>query len=273
MFFKSLIINIFLFLFIALNLQAYSQQKIKGFYLSNLKDNGFRDWEVRGREAILHDEYVDIDEMNANYYLKDDTINITSDEARLNKESMDLYLKDNVNIKNKEGATLITDSLDWQRQKNQINTEDWVKVERNSMQIIAKGLSADTQLKNADFKEDVEVVFPDEKTGETTTITCKGPLEIEYNLGKAVFNQDVVVKNKDGTLNSDKTTLFFDNQEKRIKTIIAEGNVKITRDDNVTFSQKATYTVAEQKIVLEGRPRLYYFPKENEDIFPNASEQ
>jgi len=272
MFFKNLIINVFLFLFIALNFQAYSQQKVKGFYLSNLKDNGSREWEVKGREAIIHDEYVDIDEMEANYYLKNDTIEITSDEARLNKENMDVYLKDNVNIKNEEGATLITDSLDWQRQKNHIDTEDRVKVERNSMQITAKGLSADTQFKTADFKEDVEVVLPDEKSGETTVITCKGPLEIEYNLGKAVFNQDVVVKNKDGTLSSDKATLFFDNQEKTIKKIIAEGNVKITRDDNITFSKKATYLATEQRIVLEGRPRLYYFPKENEDIFPNTSE-
>jgi len=273
MFFKSLIISIFLFFFITLNIQAYSQQKIKDFYLSNLKDNGSRDWEVKGKEAIIHDEYVDIDQMKANYYLKNDTIEITSDEARLNKENMDIFLKDNVNITNEEGATLVTDSLNWQRQNNHIDTEDWVKADRNSMQITAKGLSADTQLKNADFKEDVEVVLPDEESGETTIITCKGPLEIEYSLGKAVFNQDVVVKNKDGTLNSDKATLFFNNQEKKIKKIIAEGNVKITREDNVTFSERAIYYAAEQKIVLEGRPRLYYFPKEDEGIFPDTSKQ
>lgn len=249
-----------------MNIQAYSQQKIKDFYLSNFKDDGTQDWEVKGKFATIHDNYVDIDEMEANYYAKDDTILITSDEAKLNKENMDVYLKDNVHIENKEGATLETDSLNWQREQNHIETDDRVKTTRDSMQIEAAGLSADTQLKKAAFKKDVKVTLPDQESEEVTTAVCSGPLEIEYNEGKAIFNKDVVVTNPHGKLYSDKATLFFDTENKEITKIVSEGNVKIVRGNNVTFSQKATYLSKEQKITLEGRPRVIYYPDSEEDF-------
>ncbi len=62
---------------------------------------------------------------------------------------------------------------------------------------------------------------------------------------------------------SDKATLFFDPEDKTIIKIVSEGNVKIVRDGNTTFSQKATYFSKEQKIVLEGRPRLIYYQEED----------
>ncbi len=263
---KGLILSIIVFLLGPGSIQAYEQQKIKDFYLSNFKDDGSRDWEVEGKEAIIHDEYIDIDEMEANYYAKDDTILITSDQARLNKINMDVYLKDNVHIENKEGTTLDTDSLNWQRTKNFVETDDRVKTVRDSMQIEADGLFADTQLKKANFKKNVEVVLPDKKSKEITTATCSGPLEIEYDAGKAIFNQDVVVTNPQGKLYSDKATLFFDTESKEIIKIISEGNVKIVRGNNVTFSQKASYFSKEQRIVLEGRPRVIYYPDSGESM-------
>ncbi len=262
---KKLIFFSLLFLLVSFNTQSYSQQRIKDFYLSNFKEDGSQDWEVEGREATIYDKYVDIDQMKANYHLNDDTVVITSDEARLDKESMDVYLKKNVVVKNKEGATLFTESLNWQRQNNKVDTQDWVKANKDSMQINAKGLSADTELKNADFKEDVEVTLPAEEGRGAITVTCVGPLEIEYNTGKAVFNKDVVVSNEQGKLFSDKATIYFDNQQNKVEKIVSQGHVKIVRDGNVTYSQKATYLADEQRIVLEGKPRLIYFPEEDQD--------
>jgi lipopolysaccharide export system protein LptA len=119
-------------------------------------------------------------------------------------------------------------------------------------------------MKKVDFEENVEVQLSD-KEGRAVKITCDGPLEIEYNEGVAVFNNNVTVDNKDGKLYADKTTVFFDNKEKKIVKIVSEGNVKIERENNVTFAQKATYFDADKKIILEGNPRLFYFPKDNEN--------
>jgi LPS export ABC transporter protein LptC len=260
---KIIIISI-VFLFAAWDIQAYSQQKINDFYLSNFKD-GTQSWEVKGREAMVYDKYVDIENMIANYYLENDKVVITSDKARLHQDSMNVALQDNVHIKNKDGMELFTNSLNWERDKNLINTEDWVKTSKDSMQIIAQGLSADTQIKKADFEKNVEVTFPDEKTKTVTTATCSGPLEIEYSSGKAVFNDNVIVTHPQGKMFSDKTTLFFDVKEKKVVKIVSEGNVKIERENNVTFADKATYYDKEQKLILEGRPRLIYYPQAKGD--------
>lgn len=266
---KRLFFISFLFLFVSLSFSVYPEQRIKNFYLSNLKEDGTRDWELKGDEAIISDDYVDIEKMRANYYLEEDTILITSNTARMNKENMDIFLKDDVHIENKDGATLDTDSLNWQRQKNRIETFDRVKVSKDTMQITATGLSADTQLNNAAFGRDVEVIFADAKNGDVTIAVCSGPLEIEYNAGKATFNDDVVVTNSQGKLYSDKATLYFDIEEKKLIKIISEGNVKIIRENNVAFSQKATYFGDEGKIILEGRPRIMYFSQEGEGLkFP-----
>ncbi|MFH1771927.1 MAG: LPS export ABC transporter periplasmic protein LptC [Candidatus Omnitrophota bacterium] len=242
----------------------YPQEKIKDFYLSNLNEQGSCDWEVKGDEALISNEHVDIKEMDAKYYTEKDTIKVTSKKAKLNKENMDVHLQDDVQIENAEGMTLITDSLDWKQKNNSIATEDPVEINNDSMYIKAKGMQADTALKNVDFKEDIEVRVPDKENKDFTTITCKGPLEIEYSTGTAVFYKDVIVENEQATLFSDKTTMFFDTQLKKIIKIVSEGNVKIVKDENVTFSEKATYWNEQERIVLEGRPRLIYFSKKGE---------
>ncbi|MFH1505007.1 MAG: LPS export ABC transporter periplasmic protein LptC [Candidatus Omnitrophota bacterium] len=246
-----------------------SQQKIKDFYLSNFKEDGTKEWEVKGEEAIVYDEYVDIDQMDANYYAENDVLAVTSDKAKLNKENMDVNLKGNVHVENADGMKLDTETLDWQREKNHIETDDKVKTSQDNMQITATGLSADTALKEADFKKDVEVVFPEGETGEVSTATCTGALEIAYALGTAIFNDNVVVTHTQGKLFSDKTTLYFDTEGKQIEKIVSEGNVKIVKDGNDTFSEKATYYALEKRIVLEGRPRIVYHPKEGDSLnFP-----
>ncbi|MDD5195424.1 MAG: LptA/OstA family protein [Candidatus Omnitrophica bacterium] len=179
-------------------------QRMKDFYLSNYKENGTRDWEIKGNEAKIDGQYVDIDKMEAKYYSKNDVMSVKSDKAKLDRDSMNASLKDNVEVK-----------------------------------------------------------IPMEGSKDYTTITCDGPLEMEYTKGNAVFYNKVVVTNPDGKLYCDKASVFFDNTAKKIQRIVAEGNVKILKDDNVTFSQKATYYAQEQRVVLEGSPRIVYFPKES----------
>lgn len=198
---KVLILPLFLLVAFA---NVYPQQKIKDFYLSNFNDTGSRDWEVKGDEAMVYDNHVDIDKMQATYYLKNDTMSVKSEKATLTKDTMDAQLKDNV-----------------------------------------------------------ELTIPD-RQGNYIKVTCSGPLEMRYNDGIATFNDNVVVESKEGKLYADKTTVFFSSQEKKMLKIVSEGNVKIVREDNVAFAAKATYLGDEKRVVLEGSPRLIYFPKDDE---------
>ncbi|MFA6281302.1 MAG: LptA/OstA family protein [Candidatus Omnitrophota bacterium] len=184
--------------------EAPSEQKIKDFYLSNLKEDGSKDWEVKGKEAIIKDKFVDIENMDAKYYSENNPVYIKSDKAKINKENMNANLKDNVELKipNKDGTYI--------------------------------------------------------------TITCTGPLEMRYNDGIAIFNDNVYADTQDGKLFADKTTIYFDAKDKTKMKIVAEGHVKIIKDENTAFADKATYTGDIKKVLLEGSPRLIYFSKKNE---------
>jgi len=183
---------------------APSEQKIKDFYLSNLKEDGSKDWEVKGKEATIKDKFVDIDNMDAKYYSDKNPVYIKSDKAKLNKENM-----------------------------------------------------------NADLKDNVELKIPN-KDGTYITITCTGPLEMRYNDGIAIFNENVSADTQSGKLFADKTTVYFDTKDKTKMKIVAEGHVKIVKDENVAFADKATYTGDSKNVVLLGNPRLIYFSKKNE---------
>ncbi|MCM8779917.1 MAG: hypothetical protein NC914_02065, partial [Candidatus Omnitrophica bacterium] len=47
-----------------------------------------------------------------------------------------------------------------------------------------------------------------------------------------------------------------------IEKIVARGNVKIVRGENISYSQEATYSAADQKVVLTGRPKLVIYSTE-----------
>ncbi len=241
-----------------------TKQEIKDFYLSNFKKDGSSDWEVEGKNAIVDGDNIDITTMNAHYYLENDTISVKSDKGKINKKNQNIELDGNVKIENKEGWNLITDHLNWQRRDNYIKTDSAVQTEKDSFIVKANGLYADSQLKKADFKKNVQVTHTDKDKKNTTTINCSGPLEIDYNKGQATFHDNVVVNHQQGKLFSDLAILFFDSKDKKIVKIVSKGNVKIVRDDNVTFAETATYLAKEEKLILEGSPRLIYFPKEND---------
>ena len=248
------------------SLDIYPQQKIQDFYLSNYKEGGSKKWEVKGKEAVVSGNYVDIDDMKAKYFQDNDTVNIRSDKAKLDKKNMDVCLKDNVYVNSEKGITLHADALNWKQSSNNISTNTRVNIEKEkSIKVDAKGMDANTALSKAKFKKDVKVdLF---RKDDVIKINCDGPLEINYDKGVAVFNNNVVVDNVQGKMFAHKVTVYFSSEDKTIAKVIAEGDVKVVRDDNVTFADRAVYSEKKKKIVLEGRPRLVIFPKEKSKMF------
>jgi len=137
---------------------------------------------------------------------------------------------------------------------------------------------------------------------EKVVINCDGPLVIDYDKNVATFNKNVKVDRDSMQLYSDTMDVYFNtakkekgNEEKekaaetkeksndakqnnallpagmggsKVEKIIARGNVKIVRGENVSYSDEATYIVAEKKIILSGQPRLVINSTEG---FKNAS--
>lgn len=244
---------------------VFSQQKIEDFYFSNYGENGDKSWEVEGREAMVFDSRVEIDDMNATYYGKEKKVAVSAEKGTLTKPEMDTYLEKNVRVRSDDGATLFTESLNWARASNEIATEDEVVLRNGEFTVEAEGLKSRNTLKQVDFEKKVKVNLAGNEERRTITIECDGPLEVDFQTGNAVFYNKVSVDSEQGRMFSDKTTVFFDKDKKTVIKIVAEGDVKMIRDENVTFAEKAVYIEQEQKLFLEGSPRLILFP-ENENI-------
>jgi lipopolysaccharide export system protein LptA len=115
------------------------------------------------------------------------------------------------------------------------------------------------------------------------TITCDGPLQIDYQKNIATFNNNVKVDRQGMQIESDIMEVYFitsagEKEETmkeqvmplggKIDKIVARGNVKITRGENVSYSEEATYSAVDKKIILSGRPKLVIYSKEDINASP-----
>jgi lipopolysaccharide export system protein LptA len=142
---------------------------------------------------------------------------------------------------------------------------------------VAIGAKGEPNLKKVALEKEVKLdINPTEEqtpdsqgVKEKITVTCDGPLEIDYDKNIAVFKNNVVVERADSTIYSDTMDVYFlaSNDKaaeentpgfmgSKIDRIVAKGNVRVEKGDNVSYSQEAIYSTADKKLVLTGRPKL-----------------
>lgn len=210
------------------------KHKILAFNLEGLTEKGAKKWDVKGEsaEAISENE-VKLDNIVAKAYGEDGEATITADTGVYNKVHNNVILEKNVK------ATI--DS-----QKGFGNSfPDFTGQAVDSVK-------AGTEASKEEPKKDKKVSAEKKKT----IITCDGDVQFDYERNVAYFSKNVKVNTADGDIKADKITVNLDVATKRLKEIIAEGNVQIVRADNITYSEKATYIEAEKKIVLTGKPKI-----------------
>lgn len=257
-----------------------SGQQINDFSLSGFGDQGKKAWDLSGKSADILNEVVKLKEVVGNHYTDKDTVNLTADKGDFNKNSGVVHLEDNVVITTSGGAKLTTDSLDWDRKKQIVSTLDRVNVHKQDMNLSGVGAKSITGLKTMELEKEVRLdILPAEdkiSNKEKIMITCDGPLEVDYEKNIAVFNNNVKVEKPDLTIYSDKMQVYFTPRQEEsrgvqeslamassIKKIVAQGNVRILRGENTTYSQEAIYDAQSKKITLTGRPRIIIYQSED----------
>ncbi len=83
---------------------------------------------------------------------------------------------------------------------------------------------------------------------EITSDTVEG----DQKQNRITFKGNVIAKQEDATLYANMVVVHYDAEMKKMKEIIATGNVKIVQQDRRATCQKATFHQNENKIVLEG---------------------
>ena len=77
-------------------------------------------------------------------------------------------------------------------------------------------------------------------------------VEAETKTNRVIFKGNVVAKQEDTTLYANTLTILYDPNTKKLKEIIAVGNVKVVQLDRRATGQKATFDQDKNKVVLDG---------------------
>lgn len=79
-------------------------------------------------------------------------------------------------------------------------------------------------------------------------------LEAEHKRQQITFLGDVVARQKEFAMYSDRLIVFFQEEGKEIDKIAVRGNVRIVQGDRRATCEEATYYHREGKMILEGNP-------------------
>lgn len=208
------------------------QHKVLSFNLEGLTDKGEKKWDVKGEsaEAISENE-VKLDNIVAKAYGEEAQAVITADQGVYDKTKNNVKLQKNVKATIESTSGFGGGFGDFSGQGS------------GKAKIDAAG----KELKKT-----------------KTIITSDGEVLFDYERNIATFEDNVHVDSEDGSIIADRITVNLDPDTKQVKEIVAEGNVKIKRGENMTYSEKATYDAVTKKVSLVGRPKLVIYQEGNE---------
>lgn len=249
-------------------------QQFQGFDLAGYGEGGKKTWDVKGDHADIIGDIVKLTDIIANAYGEEQT-NLTAKYGTLDRATGKMHLEKDVVVTTDTGAKLTTDSLDWEREKDLVTTPDKVVINQEGMTATGTGAMAHPNLNTAQLNQDITVEVvpkPQDAMGDVVTITCDGPLEMDYKGQRAVFNQNVIALQTDRKLIADKMEVTFNPDTKQIQDMICTGHVSIIQGENTTYSDKAVYNAQDQKLTLSGSPKLIFYA-ENKKALPFEEKQ
>ena len=95
------------------------------------------------------------------------------------------------------------------------------------------------------------------KTGSEPLQVDSKTLETLGSEGIVIFQGDVVARQGDVTLQADRVEVKLDRTTREIRSVQAQGNVRIRRGDIVASGEQATYEASTGVAVLTGNPKVW----------------
>ena len=243
-------------------------QEVKDFSFVQYKEGGDQKWKLNGQSAEVVENKVNIEHLSALSFGQGTTLKLKANQGSFDKGDNLVHLRDNVVAATTDGTKLTTDSLLWDAETKNVSTDSAVNIKRPDMQISGTGAVCDVDGKTAELKQDISArltsgendllgAAPDNSAqAPQTTITCDGPLELNYKQNRAFFHGNVKVEDSRGNIIADRIDVYFNPQTRRVKCVVARGNVKIINGENITYSEKAIYLVDQGRVILPNRPKL-----------------
>ncbi|MBI4355300.1 MAG: LPS export ABC transporter periplasmic protein LptC [Candidatus Omnitrophica bacterium] len=260
------------------------EQQVSTFTVAGYQAGERKKWEVQGASADIMGQQIAMTKVVGTAYGDQETGSITAEQGTMNRESQDIHLEQNVVATTSDGAILKTDQLDWDAQASRVTTDAPVWIARENIESTGRGAEAQPNLKRVSLREDVTVkvhdgpvtapihradpaggalatfVGPSKQAAAPMTITCNGPLNVDYERNVAVFQDHVHVRDARGEVFADIMDVHFDPATHAVKRVVAYGQVRIIRGPNTAKSERAIYEPARGTVTLSGQPRLDIVP-------------
>jgi len=239
--------------------------KVYSFSFSKYATDGGKELEIDGDSADIFTRKVVLNNIIAKAYAEDQPVTLTADNGVFDKGSGKVFLEKNVVATTEDGARLITETLSISPQEKYIETESTAVVKKDNVDVKGDGASGDSQIKNVKFNKNVTVVISGDEDeggnpGPSTTITCDGPLDIDYDKNIARFYDNVIATDKRGTLMADRMDVYYNKVTRGVAKIVATGNVIIQDESgNETYSDSVIYLAEEGRVILGGNTEALYF--------------
>lgn len=195
-------------------------QVIEHFVLEGFDDNGNRIWELVGDSA-----HID--------------------------EQQDVFIEKNVVLTLQESTKIRTDKVLWQNKKSQFVTNQSVKVHHDQVEITGSGALGRMDQKFVQINQNIRMLI-----NAGTIITCRGPLRIHQSENRIVLYRDVWILDERGAVSSDRMDAYYDTEARQVIAVIARGNVRVSRGEDVTYSDTAIYDARTGSVKLEGAPEI-----------------
>lgn len=236
-----------------MSLRVFAVEEIlDNFVLSGYDKDNKKKWELYGREAYISDDKnIALISVFAKAYEENKIIDIKADKGYINNSNKTVCLKENVILKDSDGAILYTEILNWNQEQDLIWTDVHLKFVKDQNEITGAGGRLDSDLNKAVIEKNVQF-----RSIPQTIITSEGPLKIDYLKNVATFNNNVHIVDREGELYCDTLIVYFDPAEKKIIRAHAKGNVKLRRGNSWGHSQDAIYDVKSGVVTLLGKPKL-----------------
>jgi len=168
-----------------------------------------------------------------------------------------VHLKKEVVVKDADGTTLETKSLDWSSEESVLKTKEDIKLSRGNAVITGRDIEMYKNTNRAMIRENVKIkAFKEDPTQHPSIITCSGEMNANYNENFVEFNNDVVVIDSTVTLKAQYMNVKFSRKNKSLEKVFCSGKVIIIQQDKKAMSDTATYDTLDGVIVLKGNPKV-----------------
>ncbi|HNX68007.1 MAG TPA: LPS export ABC transporter periplasmic protein LptC [Candidatus Omnitrophota bacterium] len=236
--------------------------KVYAFSFTKYTPEGQKEIEIEGDSADILTNTVQLMNVMAKAYAEEVPVTVTADKGEYDKKQNKIHIEQNVVATTEDGTRLVTEQMDMRPTEHIIENDVQTQVKKDNINVEGMGARADTQLKKVKFKKNVTVIVQnpeDQKTGPTT-ITCDGPLVIDYDKNIAHFKDNVVAQDSRGKLMADTMDVYYNRVSRKVSKIVAAGNVVIENPDgNKTYSDSVIYLADEGRIILGGDTEALYF--------------